>query len=205
MRSSFPCLKALVVFSNQPTPGFWTSITYCPRPFLVCVCVNNFLLQDVSLENISALKFLWLSRPTKKRGHAAFLRQVCDHLRELVYLSTIDFKGFSRKIELDAWLRCLGGEALPSLRYWEVHESDVTDILTLTQHLTTRRTSLTIQGLCMKESCILVDPFHKMLSGSREVSLHIPRIYRSLGILGHVIHTRIPTPSGFTYLRGRDL
>ena len=205
LRLSMFNLKALVVCTNHPTSGFWTSLTHLFRPSLVCLCVNNFLLENILLENINAVKFLWVSRPTKRRGHAGFLQRVCESMHDLVYLSTVEFKGFSQGNELEAWLCCLGGKVLPRLKYWDLHESDLMDIGALTRHLSARLIPLTVQGLHAKEACLHVAPSHRLLSGVREVSLHIPRIYRSLGILGHVVHTRIRTPCGFVYLRGRNL
>lgn len=205
LRSHLPALKALVVSTNEPVPGFWRSITHQPRPSLVSLSVNNFLLENVPLHNVKNISFLWISRPIRYRGHALFLRRVCDNLHKLVYFSTIDFKGFRKRSEMEACLQCLEGETLPSLQYWEVDGSDVVHTSAMVQSLPNRRRPLTVQGLCMRDACVPVPPGHRLLSGRRDVSLQNPRIYRSLEVLGHVVQTRIPTATGFAYLRGRNV
>jgi hypothetical protein len=196
-------LEALVVSTTEPVSGFWSGLAHQSRPGLVSVSVNNFLLEAVPLGNIGGLRFLWISRPVRKRDHAAFLRRLCHDVCTLTYLGTVDFKGFSKPSELEAWLRCLEGASLPALRYWEVEGSDVVDIPEMARCLVLRRIPLTIQGLRMREARVLVDPGHRLLSGIRDVSLHNPRIYRSLAVLEHVVQTSIPTNRGLVYLRGR--
>lgn len=205
LRNHLRALTALVVSTNEPVSGFWTGLAYQPRPSLLSVSVNNFLLEDVPLGNIGGLRFLWISRPVRKRGHAAYLQRLCQDVSGLVYLSTIDFKGFSRCVELEAWLGCLEGASLPALRYWEVEGSDV-EASVVGRFLVERRVPLTVQGLRMREATVTVDPGHRLLSaGVRDVSLHNPRIYRSLAVLDRVVQTSIPRTGGRVHLRGRHV
>lgn len=186
LKYGFPCMVSLVVSVNHPTLGIWSSITTMHRPTLSCVSANNFLLEDVSLANIGELKFLWISRPYIKRGHSSFLTNVCQQLPRLVYLSTINFKGLSKKSEMQ-WMECLQGRSLPFLRIWELEDSDHPDVSTIVQYLLPRQIPLIIQGTSIKEEFILAPPHHRIVSQKRVVSTHDPRIYRVLEVLPHIL------------------
>lgn len=206
LRDALPSLKALVVSTNEPCPGFWSSVTWRPRPGLVCLCVNGFRLEPVSLGNIANVRFLWINRPCKVRGTAAFMRRLSEDVPGLVYLTTRDFGGLAVPAELEGWLFCFEGSKLPLLKYWETDGCDIRDVATIAKFLRNRRVPLTVQGLKIKESCVHVPGGHRLLSTNRDVSLHLHRIYRSLvDVLGSVLHTKIPTKDGHTMLRGTKL
>lgn len=207
LKKSLPSLKALVVSTNEPCRGFWSSLTHRARPQLVCLCVNGFRLEAVPLKNVAHLRFLWINRPCKHRGTADFMRFLSEDVHDLMYLTTRDFGGMSLTSELEGWLECLEGSRLPALKYWETDGCDIEEVATVARFLEKRKAPLTIQGLKMKEGCIDVPKEHRLLSATkREIPLHVHRIYRSLvDVLGNVLHTRIPTPDGHIMLRGKTL
>lgn len=197
-------LQALAVSTNDVCDGLWLSLTAHPRPFLRVLCVNGFRLQNVPLHSLSCLRYLWISRPST-RNNSFLASNIARDIPLLKYLTTCDFRGLGR--ELDPWIaRFCQPDTLPELQFWELHESDVDDkdVRLLRAYLTNRprRHPLTIQGIQMNEHSVVVHPHRILSTFARQVPLHKHRIYRSLDVLEHVLHTKISLEQ---VLKGRNV